>query len=125
MVNPRRSRALFLDDNALAECVQLGGDRRSLHLHPVGAPVAETGIGQPLLKAAVACEQEKAFAVGVQTPGRIDPRDVNPISQTTPATVGFRCELTQNPKGLVQKERQECFPKQSSRASPQLEASLM
>ena len=106
MVNPRRSRALFLDDNALAECVQLGGDRRSLHLHPVGAPVAETGIGQPLLKAAVACEQEKAFAVGVQTPGCIDPRDVNPISQTTPATVGFRCELTQNPKGLVQKERQ-------------------
>ena len=87
--------------------------------------MAETGIGQPLLKAAVACEQEKAFAVGVQTPGRIDPRDVNPISQTTPATVGFRCELTQNPKGLVQKERQECFPKQSSKASPQLEASLM
>ena len=125
MVDAGRSCALFLNDNAFAECVQLGRNWSSLHLHPIGAPVTKTGIGQALLKAAVGGEQEEAFAVGVQTPGRIDPRDVNPISQATPATVGFRCELTENPKGLVQKERQECFPKQSSRASPQLAASLM
>ena len=125
MVNARRSRALFLNDNAFAECIQLGRGWCPLHLHPVGAPVTEKGIGQSLLKAAVGGEQEEAFAVGIQSPGRIDPRDVNPISQTPPSTVGFRCELTQNPKGLVQKERQECFPKQSSRVSPQLAASLM
>ena len=125
MVNTRRSCALFLNDNALAQCVQLRGDRHSLHLHPVGAPVTETGIGQTLLKATVGCEQKETFAVGVQAPSRIDPRDVDPVRQTPPSAVGFRCELTQNPEGLVQKERQECFPKQSNRASPQLAASLM
>ena len=120
-----RSCALLLDHHSISEGIQLGETRNPLHLHPVGAPVAEAWIRQALLQATICSQHQQPFAVGVKTTCCIDIGNVYPVSQASPAAAGFRCELTQDPIGLVKQNCQECSPKQISSASPQLEASLM
>ena len=55
---PRRQRALPLDDQSFLQLCQLLWVCFSFHLRPVGAPVAETGIGEPLLQATIGREHE-------------------------------------------------------------------
>ena len=102
-----RSCALFLNDNAFAECVQLGRNWSSLHLHPIGAPVTETGVCDSLLKASVLREDQESFTVGIQPAGRIHIRHIDQVGKRAPATAGFSGELTENTERLVQQQGQQ------------------
>ena len=114
-----------LDHHPISEGIQLRSLRDALNLHPVGAPVAEARVRQALLQATIGSEQQQSLAVGIKPTCCIDIRNVHPVGQTSPAAAVFRCELAQNPVGLVKQDCQECSPKQISSASPQLDASLM
>ena len=122
---PCRPGALLFDHYPIAKGIQLALIRTALHLRPVGAPMAEAGVCQSLLKATIGGEEEQPFAVGVQTTCCIDIRDIHPVGKAAPSAARFRCELTQDTVWLVKQKCQECSPKQISSASPQLEASLM
>ena len=76
----------------------------TFNLGPIAAPMAKARVGEPLLQPAVACEQQQPFAVGIQASGRIDPWDIDEISQASPAAARFRGELAQHPIGLVEEQ---------------------
>ena len=120
-----RSCASLLDHHPIPEGIQLRSVRDALNLHPVSAPVAESRVREALLQATIGRQQQQALAVGIKPTCCIDIRNVHPVGQTSPAAAVFRCELAQNPVGLVKQDCQECSPKQISSASPQLDASLM
>jgi len=124
-LGPCRSGELLFDHHPIAKGIQLVLIRAALHLHPVGAPMAEAWVCQPLLQTTIGCEQEQPLAVGVQTACCIDIRDIYPVGKASPSTVRFRCELAQDSVRLVKKKCQKCSPKQINSALPQLEASLM
>ena len=113
-----------LNHHASLKLIQLAIGSATLHLNPILPPMAEARIGEALLQPTVIGEQQQAFAVGIEAPSSVNIGNGDPLSETSPATLRFRCELTQNPVGLVEQQGQLCAPKQSRRASPQLEALL-
>lgn len=74
------------------------------HLDVVRAPVSPAGLSQPGLQATVGRQQQKAFAVGVQTANRIDPWNGNELCERAPLAQWFGGELAQHSVGLVQEE---------------------
>ena len=104
--------------------IQLAVIRAALHLDPILSPVAKSRVGEALLQPAVVGEQQQPFAVGIEPPSSVNIWDWDPVGKASPAALSFRCELTQNPIGLMQQKDQLCAPKQSNRASPQLDALL-
>jgi hypothetical protein len=104
---PGRQGADVLDGYPLAQELQgLGpGGGVAFDLHPVAAPVAKAGIGEPLLESTVTGQQQQAFAVGIEAAGGIHRRHVDQVSQGLPAAAGFGAELAQYAIGFVQQQR--------------------
>jgi hypothetical protein len=66
--------------------------------------MAETRIGEALLKATLISQQQKTFAVCVQSSCGINLRHIDELSQTTPAASCLRGELTEDAVGLVEQQ---------------------
>ena len=109
---------------SLLKLIQLAGICATFYLNPILSPVPKSRIGEALLQSAVVGEQQQPFTVGIEPPSSVNIWDWDPFSKASPAALSFRCELTQNPIGLVQQKDQLCAPKQSNSASPQLDALL-
>ena len=76
----------------------------TLHLDPVAPPVAKTWVGESLLQASMAGQQEQTFTVCIQTTRCVDLGHIDELGQTPPAAVRLGSELTQHPIGLVQQQ---------------------
>lgn len=99
-----RQGATPLDLQALAQLPQSLLADKALHLHPVGAAMPPSGVGEAMLQPAVGGEQQQPFTVGVEAPGGVDAGVIDPVGQATPAAAGLPAELTENPVGLVEEE---------------------
>ena len=99
--------ALPFDHYPLFQGSELGVFNQTLDLHPISSPVAEAGVGEPLLQATVLSEDQKPLAVGIQSAGCIHIRHINPVGQTPPTASGLSGELTENPEGLMEQQGQE------------------
>ena len=60
-----------------------------------------------LLQSAVAGEDQQPLAVGIESPRGVHLGHINKVAQATPPASLLRRELTQNPEGLVQKQRRQ------------------
>jgi hypothetical protein len=74
--------------------IQLAIGSATLHLNPILPPMAEARIGKALLQPTVIGEKQQAFAVGIEAPGSVNIGNGDPFSETSPAALRFRCELT-------------------------------
>ena len=79
------------------------GSRRPFHLSPVGLGVAELGIGQPVLESAVVGEQDKPFAIVIESADGVDIRNRDIVGQGAFVLFGSR-ELADYVEGLVEKD---------------------
>lgn len=66
------SGSLSLDHHAVAQLLQRVLVRNALHLDNVRPGMIKPGLGEDVFQAVVVCQQNESFAVGVETPGRID-----------------------------------------------------
>ena len=84
-----------LNQKAAAQLLQSlrVGSCLSFNLHPVAAPVAKAGVGEALLQAAIAGQQQQSLAIGIEPAGGINLRNRDELRQTTPVTAGFWREL--------------------------------
>ena len=104
LLGPGRQGAPPLDLHPFPQPAQGLLLQNSLHLHQVAAPVALAWIGERLLQPPIAGEQQKPFAVGIETAGGVDPGTSDPGGQAVPVAAGFRRELAQHPIGLVEQQ---------------------
>ena len=97
-----------LQSNLPAQSLKLRGVWRSLHLNQVTFVHTLLRIRDSVLQSAVIGQQQQAFAVPVQAPGRIDGWDIYVGSQgwARISRTLSRRELTQNAPGLVEREQQ-------------------
>jgi hypothetical protein len=84
--------------------MELGLIGLPFHLDVVSAPVSPAGLSQPGLQATVGRQQQKAFAVSVQTANRIDPWNGNELCERAPLAQWFGGELAQHTVRLVQEK---------------------
>ena len=103
----RRQGATALNDNTIPKLLQLFDGGRAFDLRPVAAPMAKAWVGEALLQATVAGEDQKPLAVGVKTPSGVDLGHVNKVAQAPPTAPFLWRELTQDPKGFVQQQRRQ------------------
>jgi hypothetical protein len=99
----RLARSAVVQLDAIAQALQLLRARLALHLHPVGLGQLVLGVGDPRLQATVVGQQQQAFAVAVQAPGRVDAGDVDEIlERRAPFAVA---ELRQHVERLVEQDQ--------------------
>ncbi len=104
MLSPSRQGLAPLHHHAITQLLQLLLRHCALHLHPIGAPVAEAGIGEALLEPPFSGEQQQSLAIRIKAPGGIDPGYGHQISQAAPTAARFRGELAEHAVGLVQQQ---------------------
>ena len=103
----RRQGATALNDNTIPKLLQLFDGGRAFDLRPVAAPMAKAWVGEALLQATVAGEDQQPFAVGIESPRGVHLGHINKVAQATPPASLLRRELTQNPEGFVQQQRRQ------------------
>ena len=103
-LGPRGQGASPLDLHPVPQMAQGWLPGRPLHLHQVAAPVPLAWIGEGLLQAAIAGEQQQPLAVGVESAGGVDVGAGDPGGQAIPGAAGFRRELAQHAVGLVEQQ---------------------
>ena len=86
--------------NTPEQLLQLLLSRLALDLHPVGLGQLVLGVGNPRLQLAIIGQQQQAFAVSVQSPGRVDPRNRNKVLER--GAPAFVTELGQHIEGFVE-----------------------
>ena len=55
--------------------------------------MAKAGVGEALLQAAIAGQQQQSLAIGIEPAGGINLRNRDELRQTNPVTAGFWREL--------------------------------
>ncbi len=97
-----RSRSAAIENDAAPQLGERRVRRYPLDLHPIGFGQLEARIRESLLQSAVVGEQQQPFAVAVQPPGRVDPRNRDkPRQGSARLAIG---ELAQHAVGFVQRD---------------------
>ncbi|MCY1437708.1 hypothetical protein D9M71_538810 [compost metagenome] len=89
--------------HAIAQALQLLVARLAFHLHPVGLGQLVLGVGDARLQPAIIGQQQQAFAVAVQSPGRVHARDIDVVlERRAPFAVA---ELGQHVERFVEQDQ--------------------